>query len=442
MKNRWLGVIRLALPILLAALLGLQALGDDVAQANRLMVEAVTLIEGAKTAPSGAERARLLRAAHDRLTEIVQRFPSTELAVQLATGQQIGSVSLAGVRQAMQEAEESASAEPSPEPGMPGAPIHSWQHGAPIVAVAWAAGGGQGGDIRQAPVGGQRVTTVDRNGVAATIDINARTTLRTWRHGSGAESAAISADGRLVFATGRRGAATLHDTATGEVVTDWAFDRRQPNALALFPRGRRALIGDRSLVEVFDLGVHGVSHAWRHGAPVTTLAVSPDERYVLMGLATGEAIVGDTGTGATLRAWEHPGSGGGGLMSAAFSPDGRRVLTGAANYTAVLYDVMTGERLHEWEVGRPVRTVAYSSSGRWVLTGSERYEVALHDTATGQTLRKWRYGDIPTALAFSPDDRRLLMGFNDGTALVCGVRLPQGRRRAQRTELTPEGGCW
>ena len=284
--------------------------------------------------------------------------------------------------------------------------------------------------------------TVDRNGVGATIDINARTTLRTWRHRSGANAAAISADGQQVFATGQRGAAMLHDTATGEVVADWEFDRREPNAVAFFPRGRKALIADHTLVEVFGLGVHDVQQAWRLWAPVTSLAVSPNGRRVLIGLASGEAVVGDAATGATLHAWEHPGSGGGGLMSAAFSPDSRRVLTGAANYTAVLFDVATGERLHEWEVGRPVRTVAYSSSGRWVLTGSEGWKVALHDTDTGRTLREWRYEAIATALAFSPNDRRLLMGFDDGAAIVCDLRLPQRvGRRAHWTELTAEKGC-
>ena len=143
--------------IFFACLVGLPSLADDVAQANRLMVEAVGLIDGARTAPSSAERAQLLSTAHDRLTEIVQRFPSTELAVQLATGQQIGNVSLAGVRQAMREAEESASSEPAAKPSGPGAPVHSWQHGAAVVAVGWVASDRRGdSSVRQAPVGGER----------------------------------------------------------------------------------------------------------------------------------------------------------------------------------------------------------------------------------------------------------------------------------------------
>ena len=108
----------------------------------------------------------------------------------------------------------------------------------------------------------------------------------------------------------------------------------------------------------------------------------------------------------------------------------------------MLRDADTGAVLHEWEIRREVLSVAYASSGRWVLTGDDGYGVELHDVGTGKTLRRWRYDASPRSLAFSPDDRRVLMGFDDGAAIVCDLRLPQGERRTQRTELTPEEGCW
>ena len=85
-------------------LLALPALADDNAEANRLMVEAVGLIGAAEREPSAEERFRLLLRAHELLLDIVERLPSTDLAVKLATGQRIGTVSLAEVREAMDEA--------------------------------------------------------------------------------------------------------------------------------------------------------------------------------------------------------------------------------------------------------------------------------------------------------------------------------------------------
>lgn len=66
---------------------------DDSESANRLFVEAVNLISSAEHADS-EERVRLLEEAHVALDTIVARYPSTDLAVELSSGQAIGEVSL------------------------------------------------------------------------------------------------------------------------------------------------------------------------------------------------------------------------------------------------------------------------------------------------------------------------------------------------------------
>ena len=116
------------------------------------------------------------------------------------------------------------------------------------------------------------------------------------------------------------------------------------------------------------------------------------------------------------------------------------MLIGAANRRAVLRDIATGRVVHEWKAGARVRAVAYS--GRWILAGDDGYEVELHDAQTGRTVRKWRYDAPSTAIAFSSNDRSALMGFADGTVILCDIRLPERRRGYERTFLTPDGGCW
>ena len=416
-----------AVAVFLLATLAAPAFADDNARANRLMVEAVGLVGAAEREPSAQERFRFLQRAHELLLDIVQRHPSTDLAVKLATGQQIGTISLAGVREAMDQARE-AVADAPPPPAKPGAPVQAWRHRKAVVAVAWSANGG-------------RVTSVSRDGVAATRDVGTGATLHTWRHGGRVSAAALSPDGRRMLTAGARGVVTLTDTATGEALARWQHDHA-PSAVALFPRGRRALVALDSVVLLANTGTLEVLHTWRHRAPVTAVAVSPDGRRVLMGLAGGEGVLGDPESGETLASWEHPGSGGGGLMSAAFSADGRRVLAGAANQAATLRDIRTGEVLQRWQTGYRVRSVAWSPSGRWVLTGDEGYEAELHEVETGRTLRKWRHDATVEALAFSPDERRVLMGFGDGAVIVCDLRLPRKKRRYKRTTLTAEGGCW
>ena len=284
------------------ALMALPAFADDDARAYRLMVEAVGLTAAAEREPSAQGRFRLLQRAHELLLDIVERHPSTDLAVKLATGQRIGTVSLAGVREALDEARVAGDAAAPLTTRRPGAPVRVWRHRKGVVAVGWSASGG-------------RVSSVSRDGVAATRDIGTGATLHTWRYDGRVTAAALSPDGRRMLTAGARGAVTLSDTANGETLTRWKHDHA-PSTVALFPRGRRALVAVASAVMVGDTGTREELQSWRHLLPVTAVAVSPDRRRVLMGLA-GKARV----------------------EALAFSPDERRVLMGFGDGAVIVCDL-------------------------------------------------------------------------------------------------------
>ena len=74
--------------------------------ANELVVEASRLIMSAENAPAPEQAIRLLEAAHRQLVLIIEAHPSSDLAVKLATGQGVGTVSLAGVQAAIKAATE------------------------------------------------------------------------------------------------------------------------------------------------------------------------------------------------------------------------------------------------------------------------------------------------------------------------------------------------
>ena len=407
---------------------------DDQGRANTLMIEAIKAMEAAETEPSGQRKYELLKLAFDNLTRIVERFPATDLAVKLATGQRIGNISLARVRKAMQQMRVS-------EPRKEGAPVQVWRHEGGVVAVALPPGRGQ-------------ALTVDRNGTAALHDIETGNLLRTWRHdgglsdvdltrrrSGGASTIAVSPRGRAVLTAGKNGEVALHDVGTGRIRSEWQH-RRAVGAVALSRDSGLALVGVGREALLVDTRGMKIRRSWRGKSPVTSVALAPDGRWILAGFADGRAVLGNASTGKTLQTWKHRGSGGGGVMAAAFSPDGRRVLTGAANRTAVLRDVSTGKTLHEWKNGRRVTSVSISRDGRWVLTGDEEYEVELHDSQTGRTVRKWRYDASAEAVAFSPDSRQALMGFADGLVILCEIQMPRRSRGYERTFLSSDGGCW
>ena len=410
-------------------------LADDVAPANRLLVEAVNLVRASELEPSAEGKFALLKRAHDNLLSIVEHHPTTDLAVRLATGQWIGNISLTSVREAMNRARPA-------EPRKAGQPIQVWRVGSGVVAVA----------IRSR---GSEALVVDRNGVAALYDVDTGRLLRTWRHPGGqsnidlsrrrrggASTVAVSPRGRWTLIAGHDGTVELRDVGTGNLLNKWAHGHAV-GAVAMSRNGRLALIGvgrEALLVDVRELKT---LRSWGGKSPVTAVAYTPDGQRILVGFADGRTVLGEAGTGKILHEWTHPGSGGGGVMSAAFSYDGRRVLTGAANRTAVLRDTTTGRTIRKWQVGSYRSTsVAISRDGRWVLTGDEGHEVELHDVETGRTVRKWRYNASAETVAFSPDGRQALMGFADGVAILCDIRIPERRRSPVRTTVTSTGGCW
>ena len=134
---------------------------DDAAEANRLMIEAVKLIQASGHEPSPDEEFRLLEQAYDNLVAIIDRHPSSDLAVKLATGQRIGDISLARVREAMERARVI-------EPASPGAPLRVWRHDAAVLAVA---------TVSDAPTGGQWAFTASRDGIVAMREIGTDTLL-------------------------------------------------------------------------------------------------------------------------------------------------------------------------------------------------------------------------------------------------------------------------
>ena len=77
-----------------AQILGLSSLlrAEDDAGANRLLVEAVKLVERAEATEDPSARATLYERALNNLDAIVEQHPESEVAVKLATGQRIGSV--------------------------------------------------------------------------------------------------------------------------------------------------------------------------------------------------------------------------------------------------------------------------------------------------------------------------------------------------------------
>jgi RNA polymerase sigma factor (TIGR02999 family) len=157
-----------------------------------------------------------------------------------------------------------------------------------------------------------------------------------------------------------------------------------------------------------------------HGAAITSVAISPDNRRMVTASSDQTARIWDWASGETLNTLAGHTSA---IWSVAFSPDGRRVVTGSDDRTAKVWDTESGRELLTLKGHiESIPAVAFSPDGQRIVTASRDSTVKVWDAATGvelKTLRGLRREVY--AVAFSPDGGRVAAGGADYVTKVWDV---------------------
>jgi WD40 repeat protein len=161
---------------------------------------------------------------------------------------------------------------------------------------------------------------------------------------------------------------------------------------------------------------------------ISTIAFSPDGRFVVAGGLDGRATVWDTLTGRQLRSFQRANS----ILDVAVSPDGKTVLSGQIDESLFVghsLDIQTGQTLSMFRPDAYMRerVLAFTPDGKQVLcaglfpdsiSGAVGGLIQFFDLSTGAHVRDVPYSSPVNAVVVSPDGTVLAVGADDGSVAV------------------------
>ena len=178
-----------------------------------------------------------------------------------------------------------------------------------------------------------------------------------------------------------------------------------------------------------------------HTNPVSSVAVSPDGKYLASGSEDNTVIIWDANSGEKLKTLKgHSDI----VKSVSWSPDGKYLASGSVDKTVIIWDAKSGQILKTLK-GHSylVYSVSWSPDGKYLASGSDDKTVIIWDAKSGKILKTLEgHSYTVESVCWSPDGRYLASGSWDKTVIIWDAKSGQRLKTLEGHSDSVRSVCW
>jgi WD40 repeat protein len=153
----------------------------------------------------------------------------------------------------------------------------------------------------------------------------------------------------------------------------------------------------------------------------TSIAFSPDGRFLAAGEQSGEVQIFDVNSGKNLQSLKTP-MGFSDRPVLAFSRDGHLVAVGGMADTIAFWEPSSGCQARSIPAHAMASSLAFSGDGAYLAAASKDGTIVLYEVASGKEIHTMAGAGATTSIAFSPDNRWLASGNRDSATQFWDVK--------------------